>query len=87
MIWTTSLKKSGIEKCRFHELRHTFVSNLMAGEKEDFTIVMTLSGHKDISMLNRYSYTQEEAKKNAIKNWNQDISMECLSLMILIRKG
>ena len=51
---------------RFHDLRHTFVSNLIVGEKEDFATVIALSGHKDISMLKRYSHTQEEAKKNAI---------------------
>ena len=27
---------------------------------------MALSGHKDISMLKRYSHTQEEAKRAAI---------------------
>ncbi len=28
---------------------------------------MALSGHKDITMLKRYSHTREEAKKTAIK--------------------
>jgi len=65
--WSTALKKSGIENGRFHDLRHTFVSNLIVNEKEDFATVMALSGHKDISMLKRYSHTQEEAKKDAIK--------------------
>jgi len=65
--WTTTLKKSGIEKGRFHDLRHTFVSNLIVNEKEDFATVMALSGHKDISMLKRYSHTQEEAKRKAIR--------------------
>jgi integrase len=64
--WATALRKSGIEKCRFHDLRHTFVSNLIVGEKEDFATVMALTGHKDISMLKRYSHTQEEAKRAAI---------------------
>ncbi len=65
--WNTALRKSGVEKGRFHDLRHTFVSNLIVNEKEDFATVMALSGHKDISMLKRYSHTQEEAKSNAIK--------------------
>jgi len=64
--WNTALKKSGVGKCRFHDLRHTFVSNLIVGEKEDFATVMELSGHKDIRMLKRYSHTREEAKKVAI---------------------
>lgn len=28
---------------------------------------MALSGHKDISMLKRYSHTREEAKRNAVQ--------------------
>jgi integrase len=64
--WNTALKRSGIGHCRFHDLRHTFVSNLIVGEKEDPTTVMGLSGHKDIRMLKRYSHTREEAKRTAI---------------------
>ena len=65
--WSTALKKSGIKNGRFHDFRHTFVSNLIVNEKEDFATVMALSGHKDISMLKRYSHTHEDAKRNAIK--------------------
>jgi integrase len=64
--WGTALRRSEVEKGRFHDLRHTFVSNLIVNEKEDFATVMALSGHKDISMLKRYSHTQEDAKKSAI---------------------
>jgi len=71
--WGTALRNSGIEKCRFHDLRHTFVSNLIVGEKEDFATVMSLSGHKDISMLKRYSHTQEQAKKAAIQKLGKHI--------------
>jgi integrase len=65
--WSTALRKSGVGKCRFHDLRHTFVSNLIVGEKEDVATVMELSGHKDMSMLKRYSHTREDAKKAAIQ--------------------
>jgi len=34
---------------------------------------MALSGHKDISMLKRYSHTQEEAKKFAISKLERHI--------------
>jgi len=77
--WGTTLKKSGVENGRFHDFRHTFVSNLIVNEKEDFATVMALSGHKDISMLKRYSHTQEEEKKKAIKKLDsnlQDRSIE-----------
>lgn len=65
--WSTALRRSGIGKCRFHGLRHTFCSDLIVGEKEDFATVMELTGHKDMRMLKRYSHTREEAKKAAIR--------------------
>ena len=71
--WSTALRNSGIEKGRFHDFRHTFISNLIVNEKEDFATVMALSGHKDISMLKRYSHTQEEAKKAAIEKLGKHI--------------
>jgi len=76
--WSTALRKSGIEKCRFHDLRHTFVSNLIVNEKEDFATVMALSGHKDISMLKRYSHTHEEAKKAAIQKLGKHVQITTL---------
>jgi len=36
-------------------------------EKEDYATIMSLTGHKDISMLLRYSHTREEAKKIAVR--------------------
>ncbi len=74
--WSTTLKLAGIEKCRFHDFRHTFVSNLIVREKEDFATVMALSGHKDISMLKRYSHTQEEAKRAAIRKLSLNFTKE-----------
>jgi len=66
-VWNNTIIKSGIEHCRFHDLRHTFVSDLIVGCKEDFATVMALSGHKDIKMLKRYSHTREDAKRAAVK--------------------
>ncbi len=65
--WAHTLKKAGIGKCRFHDMRHTFTSKLIVDEKEDYATVMALTGHRDITMLQRYSHTKEEAKKAAIK--------------------
>jgi len=76
--WDTCLKKSGVAHCRFHDLRHTFVSNLIVIEKEDYATVMALTGHKDISMLQRYSHTQEEAKITAIKKLGKHLNLESL---------
>lgn len=69
-VWNNTLKKAGIGHYTLHCFRHTFVSNLIVNQKEDFATVMALSGHKDIKMLKRYSHTREEAKKSAIKKIN-----------------
>jgi len=53
--WQACLKDAGIKDFHFHDLRHTFCSNLIlsgAGLKE----VKEMIGHKDISMTDRYSH-------------------------------
>lgn len=73
--WKTALKKSGIRKCRFHDLRHTFTSNLIVKEKEDLITVSELTGHKDIRMLKRYGHTREEFKKEAIRKLGASLKL------------
>lgn len=62
----SAVRKSGIKPCTFHEIRHTFASNLIVREKEDFATVMSLTGHKDIRMLKVYCHTNKESKMSAI---------------------
>jgi site-specific recombinase XerD len=53
--WWACLREAGIKDFHFHDLRHTFCSNLIlsgAGLKE----VKEMIGHKDISMTDRYSH-------------------------------
>ena len=76
--WSTALKKSGIPKGRFHDFRHTFISDLIVNEKEDFATVMALSGHKDMSMLKRYTHTQDEAKRAAIQKLGKHVEITTL---------
>ncbi len=64
-----ALKLSGIAKCRFHDLRHTFASRLvMSGV--DIVTVKELMGHKDIKMTMRYSHPTPEHKKQAVEKLN-----------------
>ena len=63
--WQKALRLSGIAHCRFHDLRHTFASNLVM-KGVDIVTVAELMGHKDLSMTKRYSHPSPQHKKEAI---------------------
>lgn len=59
------LEKSSIKDFHFHDLRHTFASQLvMSGV--DINTVRELLGHKDIRMTLRYSHLSPSYKRGAI---------------------
>jgi integrase len=61
----TALRKSGIIGFHFHDLRHTFASQLvMAGV--DLNTVRELLGHKTLDMTLRYSHLSQDHKKRAV---------------------
>jgi len=61
--WWASLKAAGIKDFHFHELRHTFCSNLImsGGDLKD---AKEMIGHADISMTDRYSHLTNDHKFN-----------------------
>jgi integrase len=48
-----ALRRSGVKKFAFHDLRHTFATNLVM-KRVDLTTVKELLGHKSIMMAMRY---------------------------------
>jgi len=59
--WWACLKAAGIKDFHFHDLRHTFCSNLImsGGDLKD---AKEMIGHADISMTDRYSHLTNDHK-------------------------
>jgi integrase len=64
VAWETARKKANVA-CRFHDLRHTFISRLAESQASDST-VMALAGHVSRAMMERYSHIRMEAKRRAV---------------------
>jgi integrase len=58
-------RKTAKVSCRFHDLRHTFISRLAESQASDST-VMALTGHVSRAMMERYSHIRMEAKRRAV---------------------
>jgi len=68
-----ALEKAGIENFHFHDLGHTFNTNMRkAGVNQ--TIIMKLTGHKTLSMFNLYNTVDQEDATDAMKGLNLFLS-------------
>jgi len=63
--FNTTLRKANIEDFRFHDLRHTFASQLVM-RGASLKDVQEFLGHKNISMTMRYAHLSQAHKKAAI---------------------
>jgi len=62
-----NIKKIGLEKTRFHDIRHTHVTWLLQ-LSENPKVVQERLGHHDVSItLNIYSHVIPTMQKNAVK--------------------
>lgn len=65
-VWAPLMRRANIECFRFHDLRHTFASNLvMAGV--DLYTVKELMGHSTIQMTERYAHLAPEHTATAVE--------------------
>jgi integrase len=67
--WKAAQDAAGV-RCRWHDMRHSFVSTLAESQASDATI-MSLAGHLSRKMLEKYSHTSNEAKRAAISVLNR----------------
>ena len=58
--------EADLEDVRFHDLRHTFASRLVQGGVPLYE-VMNLTGHKSLSMVQRYAHLAPEFQEAAIR--------------------
>ncbi|HDZ25238.1 hypothetical protein LCGC14_1660050 [marine sediment metagenome] len=65
-------RRAGIEGIRFHDLRHTFASRLIANGA-DIEVVRELLGHHSITVTQRYIHSSDERKRAAVELLSKEI--------------
>ena len=72
--WKGAKRRAGITDFRWHDLRHTVGSRMVACG-EDISVVQEVFGHSDISTTRRYVHHKQDAKRRALEALaSQDIT-------------
>jgi len=79
-------RSSGVKKFTFHDLRHTFATNLVMN-KVDLVTIKELMGHSSIQMTMRYSHPTPEHKKLAVESLNVVLTGQYLGNNELVSNG
>ncbi|VAW14524.1 hypothetical protein MNBD_BACTEROID05-1144, partial [hydrothermal vent metagenome] len=75
-----ALKKSEIDDFKFHDLRHTFASQLVRNGV-DLYVVQKLLGHANPKMTQRYAHLSSDQLKDAIKLIDNKIDLQFTDIM------
>ncbi len=66
-VWSSTLRRAEIEGLRFHDLRHEATSRLVEAGLSDQQVA-SITGHKSMQMLKRYTHLRSENLVNLIAN-------------------
>jgi len=59
------IKVAGVKRIRFHDLRHSFASQLVIAGASIYT-VQKLLGHQDVKTTMRYAHLSPEAQEDVV---------------------
>ena len=80
--WATACKEAKIIGKLFHDFRRTAVRNMIrAGVPQ--AVAMSISGHRTVSMFNRYDITSDADQREAIRRVSQHLKRPTSSNTIL----
>ena len=63
--WRAALRRAGL-RLRFHDLRHTAITNLSESPEVSDQTIMSIAGHLSRKMLEHYSHIRLQAKRRAL---------------------
>ena len=70
--WEQALKKASISNFRFHDLRHSAASSLLAS-KASIAEIAEVLGHKTLAMVKRYAHLSEAHTAGVVTRMNEKI--------------
>jgi integrase len=68
--WTKAREEAGVKDLRWHDLRHTFATRLMASSK-NMKVVKEACGHGSIATTTRYAHVDNETLHNEMAGLNR----------------
>jgi integrase len=66
-VWAKVKDAAGVQE-RWHDNRHTFITDLAESPDASAATIMHMAGHVSKQMLNHYSHTRMEAKRRAVNS-------------------
>jgi integrase len=74
-------KKAGIKDFRFHDLRHTFNTN-MRKAGVDRSVIMKITGHKTMAMFERYNTVDSDDAQSAMTQFEKHLQNKVTAILL-----